>query len=341
MIEEILPINYYNQLIGILVDTTILKMLIKQLMPKLSSIIENNKDYDGNFIGDIFINKLLINMFVSKSIDRDISLLIFDYLFLKGNKIIFQVFLSIYQFLQDIIIKEEKSIENFNKIINEDLKKLNIKNEAFIYDVFFKYEKIISKVNIDEKRNIFSVKIAQNLEDKNIEFIKSKVKLYYNSELYEKQMDKYLKCHKEWPYCINDSYFENVTRVIEHLSFSKSKINYVDNYFFANKQKIEKNKENPEENEQNHYNIVLERRPHYCIDIENQISTNKIEEDKESNIINEENIFKEKVNNIENDGKEDELDNKIEFIRNTIADENFLNISKIVEEKIIEDINEK
>ena len=341
MIEEILPINYYNQLIGILVDTTILKMLIKQLMPKLSSIIENNKDYDGNFIGDIFINKLLINMFVSKSIDRDISLLIFDYLFLKGNKIIFQVFLSIYQFLQDIIIKEEKSIENFNKIINEDLKKLNIKNEAFIYDVFFKYEKIISKVNIDEKRNIFSVKIAQNLEDKNIEFIKSKVKLYYNSELYEKQMDKYLKCHKEWPYCINDSYFENVTRVIEHLSFSKSKINYVDNYFFANKQKIEKNKENPEENEQNHYNIVLERRPHYCIDIENQISTNKIEEDKESNIINEENIFKEKVNKIENDGKEDELDNKIEFIRNTIADENFLNISKIVEEKIIEDINEK
>ena len=341
MIEEILPINYYNQLIGILVDTTILKMLIKQLMPKLSSIIENNKDYDGNFIGDIFINKLLINMFVSKSIDRDISLLIFDYLFLKGNKIIFQVFLSIYQFLQDIIIKEEKSIENFNKIINEDLKKLNIKNEAFIYDVFFKYEKIISKVNIDEKRNIFSVKIAQNLEDKNIEFIKSKVKLYYNSELYEKQMDKYLKCHKEWPYCINDSYFENVTRVIEHLSFSKSKINYVDNYFFGNKQKIEKNKENPEENEQNHYNIVLERRPHYCIDIENQISTNKIEEDKESNIINEENIFKEKVNKIENDGKEDELDNKIEFIRNTIADENFLNISKIVEEKIIEDINEK
>lgn len=341
MIEEILPINYYNQLIGILVDTTILKMLIKQLMPKLSSIIENNKDYDGNFIGDIFINKLLINMFVSKSIDRDISLLIFDYLFLKGNKIIFQVFLSIYQFLQDTIIKEEKSIENFNKIINEDLKKLNIKNEAFIYDVFFKYEKIISKVNIDEKRNIFSVKIAQNLEDKNIEFIKSKVKLYYNSELYEKQMDKYLKCHKEWPYCINDSYFENVTRVIEHLSFSKSKINYVDNYFFGNKQKIEKNKENPEDNEQNHYNIVLERRPHYCIDIENQISTNKIEEDKESNIINEENIFKEKVNNIENDGKEDELDNKIEFIRNTIADENFLNISKIVEEKIIEDINEK
>ena len=43
-------------------------------MPKLSKIIENNKDYDGNFIGDIFINKLLINMFVNKSIDTNITL---------------------------------------------------------------------------------------------------------------------------------------------------------------------------------------------------------------------------------------------------------------------------
>ena len=49
-------------------------------MPKLSKIIENNKDYDGNFIGDIFINKLLINMFVNKSIDTNITLLIFDYI---------------------------------------------------------------------------------------------------------------------------------------------------------------------------------------------------------------------------------------------------------------------
>ena len=89
LIEEILPINYYNQLIGILVDTAILKILIKKLMPKLSAIIENNKDFDGHFIGEIFINKILINLFVNKSIDNNISLLILDYLFLKGNKVIF------------------------------------------------------------------------------------------------------------------------------------------------------------------------------------------------------------------------------------------------------------
>jgi len=40
LIEEILPINYYNQLIGILVDTSILKSLIQKYMPQLSDIIK-------------------------------------------------------------------------------------------------------------------------------------------------------------------------------------------------------------------------------------------------------------------------------------------------------------
>ena len=61
LIEEILPINYYNQLIGILVDTAILKILIKKLMPKLSAIIENNKDFDGHFIGEILFIKISQN----------------------------------------------------------------------------------------------------------------------------------------------------------------------------------------------------------------------------------------------------------------------------------------
>ena len=339
LIEEILPINYYNQLIGILVDTTILKILIKSLMPKLSSIIENNKDYDGNFIGDIFINKILINLFVNKSIDKNISLLIFDYLFLKGNKIIFQAFLSIYQFLSDSIIKCDKNIESFNQIVTEDIKKLNINNENFLSNLFFNYEKAISNINIDELRNTFSLTVAQTLEDKNIEYIKSKVKLNYNSELYEKQMDKFKNCHKEWPYCINDSYFENVTRVIDHLSFGKGKTNYIDNYFFSNKPKKE-NKPNFFEVEQKKcYNIILERRPHYCSEIQDEMNSIIKEKEKKSNENKkEENDIKGDVNEIHEEEKEEEIKDKIELIKNSMTTENFLNISKAIEEKINDDI---
>ena len=340
LIEEILPINYYNQLIGILVDTTILKILIKKLMPKLSIIIENNKDHDGNFIGDIFINKILINLFVNKAIDKNISLLIFDYLFLKGNKIIFQAFLSIYHFLSDLIINCDKNIESFNQIITEDIKQLNINNENFLSNLFFNYEKAISNIDIDELRNTFSLTVAQTLEDKNIEYIKSKVKLNYNPELYEKQMDKFKNCHKEWPYCISDSYFENVTRIIDHLSFSKGKINYIDNYFFVNKPKKGKDQIPSEIDENKFYNIILDRRPHYCSEIQDEMNSLIKEKEKKNNENkneDEENEIKEDVNKIYEEEKE-EIHDKIELIKNSMTTENFLNISKVIEEKINDDI---
>ena len=348
-----MPINYYNQLIGILVDTTILKILIKKLMPKLSIIIENNKDYDGHFIGEIFINKILVNLFISKTIDRNISLLILDYLFLKGNKIVFQAFLSIYQYLHDLIIKGEKSIECFNQIINEELKKLNIHNQNFLYDLFFKYEKAISKLNINELRNTFSISIARSLEEKNIEYVKTKVKLAYNSELYEKQINNFLQCHKEWPYCINDSCFENVTRVIDNLAFGKKEINYVDNYFFSKKKQNLIQKKSSEIGQKD-YNLILERRPHYCSDKQEELNLNIKENDKDKNKekdkdlnnidnidnikIDEENKINENINIIKEDEKEKEINDKMNYIKNSITQKNLLNISKIIEDEISGDI---
>ena len=201
-------------------------------MPKLHIIINNNKDYEGNYIGEMFINKILVNLFVNRAIDKNITLLIFDYLFLKGNKILFQAFLSIYNYLYDLIINCNKSIESFDKIINQDLKNLDINNKKFILNLFFNYEKAISNIDIDEYRNTFSLSISQALEDKNIEFIKMKVNTCYHTELYKKQLDNFSNCNKEWPYCINDYYFENVKGVFDNLSFTKGKINYIDNYFF-------------------------------------------------------------------------------------------------------------
>ena len=344
LIEEIMPINYYNQLIGILVDTTILKILIKSVMPKLSLIIENNKDYDGNFIGDIFINKILVNLFISNNIDKNISLLILDYLFIKGNKVVFNAFLSIYNYLHDFIVKGEKSIENYSKIINEDLKNLKIDNEDFLFNLFFVYEKSISKINIDEYRKTLTEKISQSIEEKNIDFIKSKVKLTYSKELYEKQFDKFSKCHKEWPYCLMDSYFENVTRVVEILTFSKRELNYIDDYFFMKKTEKKEDENNINKYEEKiDYNILLERRPHFCNEIQQEMNLEHKEKEKEkekelNKIKNEENEIKENEDEINLEENKGEINEKIEFIKKVFTQNDFLNASKIIEDEIIEDI---
>ena len=344
LIEEIMPINYYNQLIGILVDTTILKILIKSVMPKLSLIIENNKDYDGNFIGDIFINKILVNLFISNNIDKNISLLILDYLFIKGNKVVFNAFLSIYKYLHDFIVKGEKCIENYSKIINEDLKNLKIDNEDFLFNLFFVYEKSISKINIDEYRKTLTEKISQSIEEKNIDFIKSKVKLTYSKELYEKQFDKFSKCHKEWPYCLMDSYFENVTRVVEILTFSKRELNYIDDYFFMKKTEKKEDENNIDKYEEKiDYNILLERRPHFCNEIQQEMNLEHKEKEKEkekelNKIKNEENEIKENEDEINLEENKGEINEKIEFIKKVFTQNDFLNASKIIEDEIIEDI---
>ena len=353
LIEEILPINYYNQLIGILVDTTILKLLIKKIMPQLSEIIEDDKEYEGNFIGDAFMNKILINLFINSNIDSNISLLIFDYLLIRGNKVVFPAFLSIYKYLYDFIINGEKSIENYSEIINQNLKNLKTDNENFIYNLFFNYKSYVSQINIDEYRNIFSTKISQSIEEKNVEFIKSKVKLAYSEDLYQKQLDKFSKCHKEWPYCLMDSYFENVTRVVELLSFGKREIKYIDNYFFENKPEKKLNGFNEldeniikEDEQKIDYNILLERRPHFCNEIQEEMNLAHEEKEKEKkneiNKIQIEEIKEDEIkeNNIELniDINEEKNNNNFVFIKNILNNE-CLNVSKMIEEDINE--NEK
>ena len=308
-------------------------------MPKLHIIINNNKDYEGNYIGEMFINKILVNLFVNRAIDKNITLLIFDYLFLKGNKILFQAFLSIYNYLYDLIINCNKSIESFDKIINQDLKNLDINNKKFILNLFFNYEKAISNIDIDEYRNTFSLSISQALEDKNIEFIKMKVNTCYHTELYKKQLDNFSNCNKEWPYCINDYYFENVKGVFDNLSFTKGKINYIDNYFFSNKQNKKENEITVKDKGKVNYNILLERRPHYCSEIENEMNLNLNEKNKinKENKI-EENVIKDDINKIEEDEKEEEINNKLDFIKKAMTEKDLLNISKVIEEKITDDI---
>lgn len=275
-----MPLNYYNEMLGILVDTTIIKELVKKFMPKLSVRIEEKKDYLGDFIGNNFINRGLTNLFSNGMIDKEISLIIWDYLFLEGNKVLFQSFLAIYNYLSKIILSGEASIEFYNEIINNEIKKLNKNDEDFIYNLFFKFDKALSNNNFDEYRFDLSLKVADTIEEQNIEHVKSKVKLSYDKKLYDKQLNKIKTCDKKWPYCISDTYFENVTRTVFYTVFHEVNNKYINDFFFSEK----KNEENKVNKKQNYYNLRIERRPHYCNQIQNEININEekkdIEEDK-------------------------------------------------------------
>ena len=365
--EEILPLNYYNEMIGIVVDTTLILLLIKKYIPKLKDILENEEGFLGDFIGKNFINRGLTNIFSNSMIDKGVSLLIWDYLFLEGNVVLFKAFLAIYKFLCDIIVKGEKTIECYNEILNHDLKTLNLDNEDFVYNLFFYHNNSISNMNFDEYRFCLSLQFADILEEQNIEHVKSKVKLSYDKKLYKKELNKYIQCNKKWPYCINDTYFENVTKIVFYTVFHEINNKYIENYFFSDdnneneKEKEEENKSKSDDDKR-YYNIRIERRQHYCNDIQNELIKEDIDNENEENdgkVIENENIIlndnerDNEKNNEENNEKDLENENIIlndeekdrsfdsnrsEYINRILSQNNYLNITKVIEQKMDEQI---
>ena len=349
-------------MIGILVDTTIISSLISKYIPKLKDILGNKEGFLGDFIGKNFISRGLTNIFSNSMIDKGVSLLIWDYLFIEGNIVLIKAFLAIYKFLCDKIVKGEKSLENYNEILNHDLKTLNLDNEDFVYNLFFYHNKSILNMDFDDFRFCLSLKLADMLEEQNIEHVKSKVKLSYDKKLYKKELNKVKQCNKKWPYCINDTYFENVTKIVFYTVFHEINNKYIENYFFPdenNENEKEKEKENKSksDDDKRYFNIRIERRQHYCNDIQNELIKEEIDNDNE-NEENENIILNDKGRDSENENEEnnekdlenenislsdEEKDrsfesNKSKYINRILTQNNYLNITKVIEQKMDEQI---
>ncbi len=313
-------------------DMQVISNIIKILMPQIWEIMEVKDENCGDFIGNNLINQGLNNLFTNDMLNNDTSLLIWDCLFLDGNITLIKSFLALYTCLSPILLKSQRNIENFKKIIDVDLKNIKPDNEELINYLFIKQFEF-SENYINEERFKFSSQIAEAFENDTIDIIKSKLKISYDKQL-NVQLDKTLNCNKNWPYCVNDTYFENVTEIVFYTTLSKQKMGeYQENYFFdglklKNEKKM-KEKKNGENNiiinynkkreEGERYNISIERRPHYCTHASEEINNNK--KNEEQIIGNNIDINKEiQTNNDENNNdKEKDKDKKINKINEQIS----------------------
>ncbi len=79
MVEIYLPIDYYSNLLGVLIDLKVFKDLMSKRLPKLCKHLENN-DFDV----DLLLTKWLICLFVNH-LPLETELLVWDLFFLKGS----------------------------------------------------------------------------------------------------------------------------------------------------------------------------------------------------------------------------------------------------------------
>ena len=311
-------------------DMQIIFNLVKSLYPKIYDILEEKEENCGDFIGNNLINQGLNNLFTNDILNNETSLLIWDLLFLEGNIILIKSFLAIYAALENILLKSERSIMTFKNIIDNDLKNIKSDNDKFI-DILFTKKLNLDINYIDEERFKFSSQIAEAFENDTIDTIKSKLKVSYEKQL-KIQLDKTMNCNKDWPYCINDTFFENVTQIVFYTTLSKQKIGERKDDWFFNGLKLKnelKNKNKKQKNsgkdEENKYNLYIERRPHYCTLKNEDIKNEQKDEDKEKNN-NDNDLNKEKEKN----------ENKI-----NANDENIKKESNLDKNSSINQINEQ
>ena len=99
---------------GVMADMQIIAQIMKNLMPKVSEILEEKEENCGDFIGNNLINQGLNNLFTNDMLDNDTSLLIWDLLFLEGNFILIKgysvmfinssIFTLLFKFNKDIFV---------------------------------------------------------------------------------------------------------------------------------------------------------------------------------------------------------------------------------------------
>jgi len=100
LIEEILPLNYYSELAGVITDCTLLNILIEKYLPDLQEYL--------TLIGfDIslnnFIHKWLVSIFI-QNFNDSFSIKIWDFLFLEGSIVLFKAGIAVLKSLKSEIM---------------------------------------------------------------------------------------------------------------------------------------------------------------------------------------------------------------------------------------------
>jgi hypothetical protein len=135
LIESILPLNFYSELAGIIVDCSILIKLIKIYLPNLYNHLVN--------IGfELSLNNVLYKWFVSvyiQNLSLDLSLIIWDVLVLEGNIVMFKSALAILKIVKHKIMSLD-SMEDLNYIFEDCTRHLNDNYTMLYYLILRRFE---------------------------------------------------------------------------------------------------------------------------------------------------------------------------------------------------------
>ena len=286
LMENILTVDYFSQMLGVYVEVDILMCLLRDLYtPNMLKKLEKNDKI-------IYLQNILLQWFISLFIikfPKNHQLFIWDIFFIEKKIVLYKVSISLLHKYKNEIASAD-SIESLNKFLDETFSKFN--------DVIFlKYILLIKNFEFDDeflnlnRRNFMEIKKKMWEKDniKKIENIK------------EKLLDREDLCNVNWPICIYDSslkYQYNDSLIYRQLNDNN---NIIEDYFINDKNLRGKKYFSLKDNMNNRNNlnidyetVLIERKPHFCKNYNKNVS-NDLENESNSSKISSEDEFKNEV----------------------------------------------
>lgn len=269
IVEDILPVEYYSELSGVMVDSAVILDNIKSTLDKIYKHL-SSKGIDICLNNLIF--KWLVTLFIENT-SQSIYLPILDSLFLYGDITLYKGAILLLEQSKDEILKcnnlcdasvfFENGFKNFN----------NKKFCKLLYKDIFE----LKKEEIVEYRRKKFPKIQENIKQIN-EFENKKKRKMVNS-----------KCNLDWPYCVKLLGHTTIIDVMKHKLIEKPLIE--EDYYNENhnvfklaesgekeqkniKKMVEREKDEEKRKTIIYGNLLIERNHHKC-DTSQSVSSRK------------------------------------------------------------------
>ena len=217
IMEKILPVIYYSELIGIVVQTTLIENLISLYFPELYKYLQDN---NFNIPLRNFIHKWMVCLF-TQTMSPEMVYTFLDFLFLEGSDLLIKASLFLISCIHDKLFKSN-DFEYMYNIFNEDT--LNIHDTRTL--IYFLDEKKYDLTSNDI--NNFQKKMEKPITNK----FKEESLASYEEKLNDRKKSlkkKNINCNPNWPTCFYDDYTQTI---IEVLILKESKTPYIINDYY-------------------------------------------------------------------------------------------------------------
>ena len=258
IIENLLSLLNYQEMTGVIIETTLMETLISYYLPDLNTFLKK-KDFAMSLSN--FIHKWIVCLF-AQTLKQEMLYTLYDFFFIDGFIIMIKACIFILTCIQKKLMKQRTFDEIYSIFVDIENIVINPKNMIF----FICQKKFrINKDDIKIYLKLLEGPIINNINTS---------ELKYNVRRTAEEKKALLKkkgiyCNPIWPFCL---YQPSLYDIKEVLILKESKPPYIiDDYYYI------KNEEYPDEKNDfidgeipldkiNNIEILIERRKHICDD---------------------------------------------------------------------------